>query len=216
MSDCCDSSHQGLDSATTDTSWILRAQKVLWFALIVNLGMFVVEMLYSFRAASLSLRADALDFLSDSASYIITLFVLHRPLKIRNRAALIKALGMGSLGIWILFEAVMRIYSDKIPDAPTMGWIGAAALVANIVVAAVLYQFRRIDANMESVWLCSRNDAISNLAVLMAALGVWTSASFWPDLIVGTVIAALSLTAAFQVLKRLKNGEPESHAGHGH
>lgn len=193
MSDaCCDKS--SLEPL------LQRAKWALWFALVVNLVMFFVELRGSFRANSESLKADSLDFLADSISYIVTLFVLRRSEKARDRSAAFKGGLMTLLGLWVLVSALHRMWVGQVPEAPVMGAIGFAALLSNVTVALVLYQFRSHDMNMQSVWLCSRNDAIANISVMLAAAAVWISATKWPDLLVAGVISALNISAGIQVL----------------
>ena len=184
-------------AATTDT----RYRCVLWLALAVNATMFVVEAVAGLIAGSVSLQADALDFLGDSANYAITLFVLSMGLRARAGAALLKGLSMGAFGLWVIGAATYKVVAGTPPDAAVMSATAALALVANVGVAAMLFRFRAGDSNMRSVWLCSRNDAISNVAVIAAAAGVAATASGWPDIAVAVVIAALSLSSAWQVIR---------------
>ncbi|WP_431857686.1 cation transporter [Azospirillum sp.] len=175
-------------------------RRVLRLALLVNALMFVVEMAASVQADSMALRADALDFLADAANYGISLWVLGRALEWRSWAALAKGLSLGGLGLWVLGSAVSNAASGVVPDAPVMSLVGLLALAANVSVAALLFAGRRGGATVRSVWLCSRNDALANVAVMMAAAGVWTTGTGWPDLIVAVGIAGLSLNAAASIL----------------
>lgn len=179
-----------------------RLRRALWFALSVNGLMFAVEILGGLQAGSLSLWADAIDFLGDTLSYAMTLAVLGAGLAARLRVARIKALMMGGLGLVVLAQALWRLGSAELPHAPVMGAVGLLALAANLAVAWVLYRYREGDANLQSVWLCSRNDAIGNLAVLAAALGVFGTGTAWPDLLVAALMAALGLNAALSVWRR--------------
>jgi Co/Zn/Cd efflux system component len=192
-----------------------RYRRILWIALAVNLAMFVVEIGSGMRAGSVSLLADALDFLGDSANYAISLWVLGMGLSMRARAAQFKALSMLLFGLGVLFAALWNAWQGVLPDAPTMGLIGSLALLANLGVAALLYGYREGDSNMRSVWLCTRNDALGNIAVLLAALGVFGSGSGWPDLLVAVIIASLAISAALQVLRQAR-GELHAAAGHEH
>ena len=178
---------------------------VLWVALILNFAMFLLENLQGLLSHSLSLRADAIDFLGDSANYFVTLFVLSAAIKTRATVSLTKAIFMFGFGLWVLVEAVIRFNSETIPNSFTMSWVGVLALVVNGVVAFLLYRFRDGDSNMQSVWLCSRNDAIGNIAVVIASAGVYFYASTWPDLIVALFMATLSVSAAIKVLVLVKN-----------
>jgi Co/Zn/Cd efflux system component len=181
-----------------------RYRRVLWVALLVNLVMFGVEVIGGLHAGSVSLLADAVDFFGDAANYAVSLAVMGMALTWRARAAWIKGLSMGAFGIFVLARAAWSASQGTVPEPVTMGAIGALALVANVAVAALLYAWREGDANMRSVWLCSRNDAIGNLAVMAAALGVFGSGSAWPDLLVAAVMATLALTAARSVLRQAR------------
>jgi cation diffusion facilitator family transporter len=179
-------------------------RRVLWIALLLNLAMFGVEIVAGMWAGSVSLLADSLDFLGDSANYGISLWVLGLGLAIRARASLFKAFSMAAFGFWILGTALWHAYSGALPHAPTMGIIGILALCVNLAVAWLLWAYRDGDSNMRSVWLCTRNDAIGNVAVLLAALGVFGTQTAWPDLAVGTLMAALALTSAWQVIRHAR------------
>jgi cation diffusion facilitator family transporter len=191
-----------------------RYRRVLWIALAVNLAMFVVELGAGVRTGSVSLLADAVDFFGDAANYGVSLFVLGMSLAVRARAALLKGLSMGAFGIFVLGRAAWAATNGAPPEALTMGVVGVLALVANVAVAAMLYAWREGDANMRSVWLCSRNDAIGNLAVMGAALGVWGTGRNWPDLIVAAVMGTLALTAAWSVIGQAWRELVPAHA-HG-
>lgn len=176
-------------------------RRILWIALIVNFGMFMVEIVASYYGDSISLQADALDFFGDSANYAISLFVLGMALSARARASIFKGLTMGAFGIWVIYSAGYRALLGSQPEPSVMGFIALLALIANVSVAVLLYRYREGDSNMQSIWLCSRNDAIGNIAVLIAAAGVFASASRWPDLLVAVLIAGLSISSAYQVIK---------------
>lgn len=177
-----------------------RLRRVLWLALGLNAGMFFVELAGGLRSGSVALWADALDFAGDAASYAMTLWVLGLGLLWRARAAWLKAWAMGLFGAVVLLRALWQAGSGQAPEPLTMGWIGALALLVNLGVALMLYAFRTGDANLRSVWLCSRNDAIGNLAVMAAALGVFGTGTAWPDLIVAALMAGLGLKAAASIL----------------
>jgi len=196
MSDAC-CSH---GCATPAASQSPRYRRVLWVALFVNIAMFVVELAGGLQAGSVSLLADAVDFFGDAANYGVSLLVLGMALSWRARAALLKGLSMGAFGIFVLVQAAWSAATGTVPEPVTMGLIGALALLANVSVAAMLYAWREGDANMRSVWLCSRNDAIGNLAVMGAALGVSGTGSGWPDLAVAAVMGVLALSAARSVI----------------
>ena len=177
-------------------------RRILWVALVVNAAMFGVELLAGSGARSSALHADALDFLGDAGNYAISLFVLAAGLTTRAKAALLKGATMGAFGVWVLGSAGYRLFAGGVPEPLTMGVVGALALAANLAVAALLFAHRTGDANMRSVWLCTRNDAIGNIAVAGAAVGVFATKSGWPDAIVALIMAALALTAARHVIRQ--------------
>ncbi|HSX86464.1 MAG TPA: cation transporter [Pseudomonas sp.] len=191
-------------TACETTRLTKRYRKILWVALVVNLGMFGVEVIAGVRADSVSLLADSLDFLGDAANYGISLLVLGMSLTLRAKASLFKALSMLAFGVGVLIAAIWHLLSGQVPDAPTMGWVGSLALLANVGVAALLYAYREGDSNMRSVWLCSRNDALGNIAVLFAALGVFGTGSAWPDLLVASIMAGLAVTSSYQVMRHAR------------
>lgn len=198
MADSCCESACGSETARSDPRW----RRVLWTALIVNAAMFFVEMVAGTAADSRALQADALDFLGDAANYAVSLAVVGAALAWRARAALMKSLFMLGFAGWVLASAIFAFVNGTAPDPATMGAIGALALTANVGVALLLYRHRTGDANMRSVWICSRNDAIGNVAVMIAALGVFGTGSAWPDLIVAMIMAALALTGGIQVMRQ--------------
>ena len=199
MSGCCEPPL--LDS---DANHALRARqrRVLWLVLAVNASMFAIEMVTSWYAGSTALLADALDFFADSATYGITLFVLAKSAQWKAGAALAKGLAMGAFGFWVIALALYRAYDPALPDAAVMGGVGVLALAANAGSAVLLYWHRGDDLNMRSVWLCSRNDAIANIAVILAAGAVAVSATAWPDLAAGALIAGLELSAAYNITRQ--------------
>ena len=177
---------------------------ILWAALIINALMFAVELASGFKANSLALLADSLDFVSDAVNYGLTLAVLWAAPHRRSRAAQIKALCMLGFGFFSIGKTVWNLAHNAPVEAFTMGVVGTLALVANLSVAALLYAYRDGDANQQSAWLCSRNDVIGNLAVLAAAVGVGTSGSAWPDLAVATIMASLAIGSGWRILKMAK------------
>ncbi len=181
-----------------------KYRRILWIALIVNALMFVVEIIFSWQAGSVSLLADSIDFLGDAANYGLSLWVLAMSVQIRAKASLVKAASMAVFGAVVLIHTLWNAIGGVLPDAQTMTLIGFLALVANVGVAALLYAYRNGDSNMRSVWLCTRNDALGNLAVIVAALGVFGTGTAWPDLIVAVIMATLALTAAWQVIKQAR------------
>lgn len=194
MSDCCNDSCAS-QTPVTDT----RYRKVLIVALVVNLAMFIVEIVAGSTAESSALLADALDFLGDAANYGISLYVLGHTMVWRSRASLLKGLTMGLFGVWILYATTQRLMAGVVPEHATMGLVGLLALLSNVGVALMLYRYRTGDSNMQSVWICSRNDAIGNVAVMSAAGAVWFTASAWPDVIVAFAMAALAISGAIQI-----------------
>jgi Co/Zn/Cd efflux system component len=176
----------------------------LLLALLINAGMFALEIGFGLKANSSALLADALDFLGDAANYGISLWVLAMGVVARARASLLKAVSMATFGIWVLGDALWGLSTGSVPQATTMGMVGMLALFANLTVAAMLYAWRNGDSNMRSVWLCTRNDAIGNVAVMLAALGVFGTGAGWPDLLVASIMAGLALTAAWQIIRHAR------------
>jgi Co/Zn/Cd efflux system component len=179
-------------------------RRVLWAALAINFAMFGVEIFASVAAGSAALQADAMDFLGDSANYAISLVVVGMALRYRATAALIKGLSMGALGLSVLATIAWHLVHGTTPEPLAMGAVGVAALLANGAVFALLWRHRTGDANMRSVWLCSRNDVLGNLAVLLAAFGVFGTEQGWPDIAVALVMAALGLQGAWTVTRQAR------------
>lgn len=179
-------------------------RRALWVALIVNAGMFLAEMAAGLAAGSSSLQADALDFLGDAANYATSLSVAGLALAWRARAALLKGLSLGLLGLWVLASTAWHAWAGTLPSAEVMLVVAMLALLANGGVAIMLYRFRGGDANMRSVWICSRNDAIGNVAVLLAAAGVFGSGRGWPDAVVALIMATLSVSGGWQIVRQAR------------
>ena len=177
-------------------------KRVLWMVLAINAAMFAVEIGAGIAAGSASLQADALDFLGDSANYVISLLVVGMALRYRATAELAKACTMGVFGLWVVGTAIWHAALGTIPSAFTMGTVGVAALLANAASFALLWAYRGGDANMRSAWVCTRNDVLGNLAVLLAAAGVFGTGSGWPDVIVAAIMAALALQGAAVVVRQ--------------
>ncbi|AMN42940.1 cation transporter [Rhodoplanes sp. Z2-YC6860] len=188
-------------ASVVDTS-SLHHKRVLWAALAINAAMFAVEIGAGLMAGSASLQADALDFLSDAANYALSLTVVGMSLRARASAALVKGVSMGGLGLWVLAATAWHAWHQTLPEAYTMGAVGFAALLANAASFALLWKYRDGDANMNSAWICTRNDVLGNCAVLLAALGVFGTSAGWPDLVVATIMAALGLQGAIVVIRR--------------
>lgn len=187
-----------------------RVRKALWVALVLNALMFVVELGASWTSGSVSLLADSIDFFGDAGNYAISLAVLGMSLAARARASLFKAVCMGAFGCFVLGKAMWNLKSGAVPEPATMGAVGFAALSVNAGVALMLYRFRSGDSNMRSVWICSRNDAIGNVAVMLAALGVLGTGTAWPDLFVAVTMGLLALAGASSVMRHAR---AELHAG---
>lgn len=187
----------------------------LWIVIAINATMFVVEMVAGQLAGSQALQADALDFLGDSLTYGISLAVIGASIHVRTNAALAKAASLLLMGLWVFGSTVYRVFYVGVPEAEIMGAIGFLALVANLASVMLLVRYKDGDANVRSVWLCSRNDAIGNVAVMIAALGVWGTATGWPDLIVAGIMATLFLSSATQIFRQALAERRES-AEHVH
>ena len=179
-------------------------RRVLWIALLVNALMFGVEIVAGLASGSVSLLADAIDFFGDAANYGLTLAVLSLGVTWRAGAAVVKAASMLGFGFLVIGRAVWSASQGVVPEPLTMGAVGGLALAANLGVTALLYAFREGDANMRGVWLCTRNDAISNIAVMLAALGVFGTATAWPDLAVAAVMASLAITSGWAVMRQAR------------
>ena len=211
--------HCPADEAAKSTAVDPGFRKVLWIALVANAAMFFIEVGASWSAGSVSLLADSLDFGGDAANYALSLFVLGMALQTRAKAALLKGVSMGLYGLGVLGFAAYAAMHGEVPSYATMGVVGLMALSVNVGVAAIQYRYRNGDSNMRSVWLCSRNDAIGNLAVLGAALLVGVTQTAWPDLAVAALMATLGLTASFSVIKQARaeiRGEATVGGSHSH
>ena len=199
MSQCCSSCGCGGEPQPSVNPLFRRVVAV---ALVLNALMFAIEFTGGVLAGSVALFADSMDFLSDAVNYAITLAVLGLSARAKAGAALFKGLSLGAVGLWVAGNTAWTLAHGSVPRAEIMGAVGLAALVVNGGVALALYRWRKGDANMESIWLCSRNDALGNCAVLLAASGVWASATYWPDLAVALVLAWLPLSAAARIVRR--------------
>lgn len=184
--------------STQDEAW----RRVLWIALAINSGMFAVEIVAGVAAHSAALKADALDFLGDSVNYAISLGVAAMAPHWRSWAALLKGASLFMLGLWILGSTVWMAVAGTLPEAEAMGIIGVLALIANLACAVMLWRHREGDANRRSVWICSRNDAIGNIAVVAAALGVFGTGTAWPDIAVAAILAELGISGGWQIVRQ--------------
>lgn len=192
---CCGPAHPSSPAISP------RYRRTLWAALGINLAMFVIEVAGGLKSGSLSLLADSVDFAGDAANYGLTLAVLSMGLAWRARAAWVKGVSMATFGVLVLGETIWSAIAGVPPEPLTMGAVAVLALAANVGVAGMLYAFREGDANMRSVWLCSRNDAIGNVAVVLAAAGVFSTGSIWPDLLVAAIMAGLALSSGIAVMR---------------
>ncbi|MCC7253553.1 cation transporter [Hyphomicrobium sp.] len=194
-----------------------RYKRVLWIVIGINAAMFATEMVAGQLAGSQALQADALDFLGDTITYGLSLAVIGASLRARASAAVFKGLSLSLMALWVLGSTACRTLVLGLPSAEVMGVIGFLALAANLASVGLLLPYKDGDANVRSVWLCSRNDAIGNVAVMLAALGVWGTATAWPDLIVATIMAGIFLTSSVQILRQAwseyqQGGSPRSVA----
>lgn len=196
---CCEHDHCGEPQNRPDDA---AYRRVLWAVLALNAAMFTVEVAAGLAAGSASLQADALDFFGDAANYGISLFVVGMALRYRAMAAAAKGASMGLFGLWVIGTIVWHALRGTVPEPLTMGAIGFVALAVNAATFGLLYAFRGGDANMRSAWICTRNDVLGNLAVLLAAAGVLGTGTGWPDLIVAAIMATLALQGAWMVLRQ--------------
>ncbi len=179
-----------------------RYKRVLWTVILINAAMFVTEIVAGHLARSQALQADALDFLGDTVTYGLSLAVIGASLRTRAAAALFKGASLSLMGAWVLGSTLYHVLILGLPRAEIMGVIGLLALAANVSSVLLLMRYKDGDANVRSVWLCSRNDAIGNIVVTLAAGAVWWTASAWPDLIVAGLMAGLFLSSAVQILRQ--------------
>src|SRR5215813_5035653 len=174
-------------------------RRVLWAVLVVNAAMFCAEIGAGLVAGSASLQADAIDFLGDATNYAVSLLVIGMALRHRAMAALAKGATMGLFGLWVIVTVIWHAAHGTLPNATTMGAVGIAAFVASF---ALLWTFRAGDANMRSAWICTRNDVLGNMAVLLAAAGVFGTGTGWPDLVVAAIMSALAIQGAWIVVRQ--------------
>ncbi len=175
--------------------------KILWIALILNFSMFVVELLYGFKSHSSALIADSLDFFGDSFNYALSLFVINMSGRIRSRASQVKAVFMILVGIWVLGHVAWGLIQSTMPKHETMAAIGVLALLVNFFVAITLYRYRSGDSQMQSVWICTRNDVMGNVGVILAGLAVYFTNSRWPDVIVAVALGYLGILSGITIFK---------------
>lgn len=207
MSGCCNHNAK-FDGVSADY------KRRLWLVIALNATMFVVEMSAGHAAKSQALQADALDFLGDALTYGLSLAVIGASVAVRTNAALVKGISLLLMGMWVFGATIWRVFFAAVPEAQIMGLVGLLALAVNLASVALLVRYKDGDANVRSVWLCSRNDAIGNVAVMLAAIGVWGTATGWPDLIVAIIMAALFLSSAFQIIRQAmdeRRGQAHAH-----
>ncbi len=196
MSGGCCGSNARFDGVSPDY------KRRLWLVIAINAAMFTVEMAAGHLSGSQALQADALDFLGDTMTYGLSLAVIGASLKARANAALFKGMTLAAMGLWVLGATLYSVLVLEAPRAEVMGAVGFLALAANLASVMLLIRYKDGDSNVRSVWLCSRNDAIGNLAVMAAAVGVWVSGTAWPDLAVAAAMAGLFLSSAVQILRQ--------------
>lgn len=189
--------HQKFDGASVEY------KRALWAVVLINAVMFLIEMGAGIAAHSQALQADALDFFSDTVSYSLSLMVLGKTVEARNRVAFAKAASLLLLGLWVFFSTVYQWFFGTLPEPVVMGKVAVLALLANLLSVFLLVKFKDGDANVRSVWLCSRNDAIGNIAVIVAAVFVSVLGRAWPDLVVAMVMSGLFLSTAVAIFRQL-------------
>ncbi len=177
-------------------------KRILVVIIAINFGMFFVEVFGGLAAGSMALLADSLDFLGDSATYTISLIVIGMPLAVRAKAGLFKGISLFAIAAWVLGSTFYRVFIDGVPEPLTMGAIGIAAFAANVISAVLLMKYKDGDSNVRSVWLCSRNDAIGNLAVILAASGIAATDAAWPDLLVAGIMGSLFIHSATKIVQQ--------------
>lgn len=176
-------------------------KRALWIAVLLNVGYGLVEIVGGFLSGSQAVKADALDFLGDGVITLLGLIAIGWSLLWRARSALIQGIFLGVLGLGVLVSTAYRVIVLNEPDAELMGVFGAIALIVNVAAALVLIPHRTGDANVRAVWLFSRNDAIGNLAVVIAAALVYWTGMSWPDLLVAVLIAGLFLHSSWSIIR---------------
>lgn len=191
-------------------------RRALWAVIAINATMFVVEMSAGHAAHSKALQVDALDFLGDSVTYALSLYIIGKPMRWRSRVAMIKSASLFALALWIFATTLWAFFNPVTPDAPIISGVGVAALAANLASVGLLLRFKDGDANVRSVWLCSRNDAINNVAVIFAGIGVWLSHSPLPDLLVATAMAGLFLKGSIEIFTQARHEMRRDKHDHTH
>lgn len=198
MNNCCESACAPPE--TTDHAY----RRVLYIVLVLNAVMFMVELIAGYIASSSALQADAIDFLGDALNYVSALYVLDKSMRWKSVAALVKGCVIGLFGLLLLANTVYHWMNGILPKAETMETVGLLSLVVNMSCAALLFRFRKGDSNRSSVWICSRNDAVANVLVIIAGVIVYYTKSQWPDLLVSFIIVGLALSGAFHIIRRAR------------
>ncbi|MEX0297770.1 MAG: cation transporter [Kordiimonas sp.] len=201
---CCDDvKFDGMDP---------KYKRALILVIIINALMFLIEMPMGYVGDSHALKADALDFLGDTFTYAISLAVIGKAASLRSKAALFKGISLFAMGIWVLGSTLYSVLYLHQPAAMIMGSVGIAALAANLLSVLLLVRFKDGDANVRSVWLCSRNDAIGNVMVIIAASGVWASGTGWPDILVAGIMASIFISGAISIIKQARHELAHHHS----
>ena len=200
MADQCCSSASGSETTLNDARW----RRVLWIALGLNAAMFIVEGVAGYFAGSRALQADALDFLGEAANYAISLSVAGMALAWRAKTAMVKGITILSFGLGVLVWVIWGLFHGSNPAPYAMSAVGTLALVVNFGVAVMLYRYRTGDANMRSVWICTRNDAVNNCLVIGAGVAVLWTGSGLPDLIAALVMAILGISGGWQIIRQAR------------
>lgn len=193
-----------------------KFRKALVTVIIINFLMFGVEMVAGHISGSQALMADALDFFADGVTYTISLLVIGKALRVRSTAAMAKGISLLLMGLWVMGSTIYDVFFLQTPKADIMGMIAVMALLANLASVLILMRWRNGDANIRSVWLCSRNDAIGNVAVMLAAVGVFGTGTGWPDLIVAGIMAGLFINSSIKIIRQSRQEMSAPHSGHNH
>ena len=196
MGACCGQGNTAFDGMSADY------KRRLWLVIAMNAAMFAVEITAGHMAGSKALQADALDFFGDAMTYGISLAVIGSSVAVRTTAALAKGVSLMLMGLWVFGSTAWHVLFVDVPQAQVMGLVGALALATNVASVLLLVRYKDGDANVRSVWLCSRNDAIGNVAVMLAAIGVWGTQTGWPDLFVAAIMAGLFLSSSVQIVRQ--------------
>lgn len=176
-------------------------QRILWIVAGLNFLMFGVELGWGIAASSQALLADSLDLLGDGLTYSLSLWAIHQTPRHRSIVAMLKGGSLLLFALIIFIDIIIHIFAKHTPLPITMGWVAATVLTVNVLCAILLYRFRDGDANIRSVWLCSRNDAIGNILVMIAAGAVFLFQSGWPDLLAAGILVLLFLSSAIRILR---------------